>query len=209
MMQTTSNCSGADLARVEAICFDVFGTLVSIGDRRGAYRPLLRALPKAARSVFTRRLLRENWNIRNWPDALGVPVAENVLDDVEARVAVETASVVLRPGVADLWAGLRREGLSLAVCSNLAPPYKMPILNLLPDPADIAIWSFEFGTIKPEPEILRLVVEGLDLAPDRILFVGDTPAADIKGPKSCGMQAMHIRAFEALCVPGALGIRRG
>ena len=30
---------------IEAVCFDAFGTLVEITDRRGAYLPLVKALP--------------------------------------------------------------------------------------------------------------------------------------------------------------------
>lgn len=48
---------------------------------------------------------------------------------------------------------------------------------------------------KADPAIFHLVCERLHLSPAEILFVGDTPSADIKGPQAMGMGAMLISDF--------------
>ncbi|MGB3555871.1 MAG: hypothetical protein WBA25_14670 [Jannaschia sp.] len=56
--------SGTDLPPVfdgiEAVCFDAFGTLVEIADKRQAFRPLFRALPPDKRRALKHRLMRED-----------------------------------------------------------------------------------------------------------------------------------------------------
>lgn len=86
---------------IEAVCFDAFRTMVEVADRRGAYLPLLRALPGAARLEMKRRLIREDRATADWPAALGIEVDGALLAHVEADITAELASVRIRPGVAD------------------------------------------------------------------------------------------------------------
>jgi FMN phosphatase YigB (HAD superfamily) len=79
----------------------------------------------------------------------------------------------------------------------LALPYGPPLLSALPDTPDAVILSYEVGLVKPDPAIFRLVCHQLGRQPAEILFVGDTPAADIEGPGTIGMPAMLISEFEA------------
>jgi len=46
--------------------------------------------------------------------------------------------------------------------------------------------------MKPDPAIYDLVINTAGVPACRILFVGDTPAADMDGPTRAGMRAMHI-----------------
>lgn len=82
-----------------------------------------------------------------------------------------------------------------AMCSNLSVDYA-PALNMHPDlsPA-FTVLSFEVGYVKPDPEIYGIVLSRAGLRPDQVLFVGDTPAADIEGPRQAGMRGMHIDDF--------------
>jgi len=79
----------------------------------------------------------------------------------------------------------------------LALPYGPPLLAALPDTPDAVILSYEVGLAKPDPAIFRLVCDRLGLQPAEILFVGDTPWADIEGPRAIGMPAMLIAEFES------------
>ena len=108
---------------IKAVCFNAFGTLVEITDRRGAYLPLLRALPGAARLELKRRLMREDRATADWPAALGIEVDGALLARVEADIAAELASVRMRSGMADILARVRDVGLPTALCSDLASPY--------------------------------------------------------------------------------------
>ncbi len=85
---------------IGAVCFDAFGTLVEIMDRPGAFLPLLRALPGAARLELKYRLKREDRSSIDWPDLLGVKVNPIVMGEVHWLVAAEVFSVAMRPGMA-------------------------------------------------------------------------------------------------------------
>ena len=50
--------------------------------------------------------------------------------------------------------------------------------------------------------IYGLVIEAAGVPASRVLFVGDTPAADIEGPRSAGMRAIHIDQFMAALAGG-------
>lgn len=43
--------------------------------------------------------------------------------DFLERLIIETQSIVLRPGMADIWTRLRGKELRMALCSNLASGY--------------------------------------------------------------------------------------
>lgn len=87
---------------ISAVCFDAFDTLVEIGDRRAAFRPLIKALPARQRAAFLRRVMREDRDLNNWPSALGVHVDQGVMSEVCSRVSVEVESVRLCTGAATL-----------------------------------------------------------------------------------------------------------
>jgi hypothetical protein len=78
----------------------------------------------------------------------------------------------------------------------LALPYGAPLLSALPDTPDAVILSYDVGLVKPDPAIFHLVCDRLGLQPAGILFVGDSPSADIDGVQTIGMSAVHISDFE-------------
>jgi HAD superfamily hydrolase (TIGR01509 family) len=54
------------------------------------------------------------------------------------------------------------------------------------------ILSYEVGLAKPDPAIFHLVCERLGFQPAEIIFVGDTPSADIDGPRAIGMPPILV-----------------
>lgn len=173
-----------------AVAFDAFGTLVQIGEKRRPYRRLARL---AAATTATDPLTAD-MPVEEWAAAIGAPDAlvAATMDDLLA----ETGSVVLRDWVGEAWAGLRGNGIDIAVCSNLATPYGAPLLAALPDEPDVIVLSYEVGLKKPDPAIYALVAARLGHDPADILFVGDTPSADFDGPVSAGMRALPVSEFE-------------
>lgn len=136
--------------------------------------------------------MREDRPFTHWPEALGAEVDPRVLLEVMERVLIETGSIALRPGMADIWTRLRGEGLRLALCSNLASDYVTALRNALPERLEVEVLSCKVGAIKPEPMIYARVLDGLQIEPSRVLFVGDTPLADIEGPRAAGVKAVHV-----------------
>lgn len=182
---------------IKAVCFDAFGTVVEITEKRKPYRPLIDTLEPTVAQALRHRLMREDRTLESWASALDVDLPAGMLDQVASEIASELQSVRLRPGMDAIWADLRARGVSIALCSNLATPYGAVLHNLLPDPPDAMILSYQIGFLKPEPEIYGCVAMALGLERAEILFTGDTPSADVEGPKAAGMQAMPIHAFEA------------
>ena len=187
---------------IEAVCFDAFGTLVEITDRQQAFRPLFKALTPEKRRALKHRLMREDRPFTDWPDALGAEVDPMTLLEVMERMMIETGSIALRPGMSDIWARLRGAGLHLALCSNLASDYVTALRGALSEPPDVEVLSYKVGAIKPESAIYAAVLDGLQVEAGRVLFVGDTPRADIEGPRAAGMTAMHVDELVATMQPG-------
>lgn len=182
---------------IEAVCFDCYGTLVEIGDKCRPYRRLLKGLPTLKRAELRHRLMREDRATADWPAALNLHVPNDVMAQLETDIAVECASVQLRPFLDEIWRKLRSAGLKIALCSNAASPYGSVAKDCLPDAPDLAIFSYAVGAIKPEPEIYAAVSDGLGLRAAHILFTGDTMLADVDGPKNYGFQSCHIQTLEA------------
>ncbi|MGK7655093.1 HAD family hydrolase [Roseovarius sp. B08] len=187
---------------IKAVCFDAFGTLVEITDKRLAFRPLFKALPPEKRRALKLRLMREDRPFTDWPEALGAEVDPMTLLEVMERMMIETGSIALRPGMAGIWARLRGEGLSLALCSNLASDYVTALRSALPDPPDVEVLFCKVRAIKPEPAIYAAMLDGLQVDPGKVLLIGDNPRADIEGPRAEGMKAMHIDELVAAMQPG-------
>jgi putative hydrolase of the HAD superfamily len=63
----------------------------------------------------------------------------------------------------------------------------------LHDLFDIIIFSSDVRYKKPNPKIYRLALDRMQLDPEEVLFIGDTPENDITAPREIGMQAIHIQ----------------
>jgi putative hydrolase of the HAD superfamily len=48
------------------------------------------------------------------------------------------------------------------------------------------------GALKPDPAIFHKVIEGTDLQPAEVVYVGDDPHLDVAGARGAGMQAIWI-----------------
>jgi HAD superfamily hydrolase (TIGR01509 family) len=181
------------MSEVRAICFDAFGTLVEITDKRQPFRTLLRGDVKG---ITTDEVLTRPLSLREVAASVSHGLGEDGLTELEKGLQAECASVRLRTGIAAIWQSLRHRGVRIGVCSNLALPYGLPLLSALPDTPDAVILSYEVGLVKPDPAIFRLVCDRLGFRPAEILFVGDTPSADVEGPRAIGMPAVLISELE-------------
>ncbi len=188
------------MSEVRAVCFDAFGTLVEIADKRQPFRTLLR---EGVKGITADEVLTRPLSLREVAARVSQELGEDGLTELERDLQAECASIRLRPGMATIWQALRARGLRIGVCSNLALPYGGPLLSTLPDPPDAVILSYEVRLVKPDPAIFHLVCNRLGVGPAEILFVGDTPSADFEGPRAIGMPAMLISEFEEHTKRGA------
>jgi HAD superfamily hydrolase (TIGR01549 family) len=100
-------------------------------------------------------------------------------------------------------ADLKRQGLHLALISNMMLPGKLLTAKLREAKAlayfdQIAI-SSEVGFLKPHPEIFRQAVTRSRLRADEVLFVGDSYAQDILGAKRAGLQTAWLNPRHEPC----------
>ena len=93
---------------------------------------------------------------------------------------------------------LRQRGYRLGLISNTpwgTPDYLwMGQLERfsLADYFDVRLFSSVVGFRKPDPRIFRLALRQMNVPPDRALFVGDLPEADVVGAHRTGMTAALI-----------------
>ncbi len=61
----------------------------------------------------------------------------------------------------------------------------------LPEVVDI-VDSTTVGVAKPDPRIFELILGALDMAPHRVLYVGDTVHADVRGAAAAGLPVVQL-----------------
>jgi len=193
------------LRDIDVVCFDVFGTLVEITDRRRPFAHLKRKMTPEKVARFRRMAMTTKMNLSEIDAEIqgGATVADFVV--AQAAINREVVSIRLRDSVAEILAGLP---IRYGVCSNLSVDY-VNTLKMFPEikPA-FRILSCFVGCMKPDPLIYELVIRAAGVPASRLLFVGDTPAADIEGPRSAGMRAIHIDRFMSALASGRTGRTR-
>jgi HAD superfamily hydrolase (TIGR01509 family) len=194
---TKTTISAAD---IDAVCFDCFGTLLSVAEGPYAYRRLVGA-------AGDRRAMRHQ--VLTAPRSFEVHAAGAGWDAREiagARVALEEelASIAVLDDAPRVLEALRAKGLKIALCSNLATEFGPAALRALGFLFDTTVLSYEVGLTKPDEAIYRTVCRNLGCAPARVLMVGDSQAADIDGARSAGLHALRIHRNPATAQPDDL-----
>lgn len=197
-----------DAALVEAVVFDLDNTLL---DRTALFAGVARAFYDehlAARDAVTRdealdlmvlwdedgygdrQAMRKRW-LTHWPGT--------GLDDASLAAWYGSAMDRLaRPDaeVNAMLAELNERGMPWGIVTNgdsdrQRGKCRGAGVDRL---ATFIIVSGEMGYEKPDQRIFRDALEATGLTtPERVLFVGDTPTADIDGAKRFGMQAAWVR----------------
>lgn len=118
-------------------------------------------------------------------------IPPQVVEQLQLDLGLELKSICLYDDTLMMLDKLKAQGFKLAVCSNLATPYGKVAATLLPV-FDAYAWSYEVGAIKPDPKIYQHIVDQLACQAEDVLFIGDTPLADVQGPTAFGMSARLI-----------------
>lgn len=126
---------------------------------------------------------------------------------VEALVAADTEMwTVLDRSMLDWAAQVARSGLPLALLSNMAREIGTHLrdeLRLFDGFAHVA-YSFELGSIKPEPAIYAHVLAALSVAAEDVLFVDDREV-NVVAARELGWNAIVFRGRESLLAELASG----
>jgi putative hydrolase of the HAD superfamily len=200
--------------RFDAAAFDLDGTLYPaarlyalafprmLGKARG-----FMAFNAARREL---RTLGDDKAYRRSPPADGRAFHARVAEIAAAHLGLglaETAALIERDfynGIEELFSKLRpfrgleaaldriqAGGLRLAVLSDLPPHRKLELLGM-GGRFELALCSEDSGFLKPAREPFEMLASRLGLEPQRILYVGNSPAIDAAGAKAAGMSAAII-----------------
>jgi len=150
---------------------------------------------------------RERDMLREWLDRVGVHA---VTEDRIARLSSAFWSpwihcLDLYDGALEMLDVLRKRGFVLGLLSNVAAPpefceRQLRRLGLL-ERLHFAEFSSRLGRRKPHPSVYDAALEHVRghlprMRPERVLFVGDTPEADVGGPARAGMRTALVHARE-------------
>lgn len=177
------------------IIFDVFGTLVKIGERRSPYRKMMRWLrengrkpqPNDAATIMSVNVI----DFSEIAELFGKSIPDVLLQELNTDLEVELKSMVLYEDTLSTLDELKHAGFKIGLCSNLAAPYGQVVDLMLPK-LDVYAWSYAVGAIKPDTHIYQYLLDQLSCNAKDILFIGDTPLADVDGPIQFGMSARLI-----------------
>jgi HAD superfamily hydrolase (TIGR01549 family) len=185
-------------AEIKYVVFDLFGTLVKFGGQHHPFRQLLKWARENGRQVRAddaRNVMTVNGGVRAISSALGIDPPADMVQEIERLIKIELSSLTLFADVIPTLNELTALGIKIGICSNLAQPYGAVIDRLLNDFDLDRFLSYELGAIKPEPQIFESILNHYQCDASECLFIGDTLEADYVGPKSVGMNALHLVRF--------------
>jgi putative hydrolase of the HAD superfamily len=205
------------------VIFDLFDTLLLLGNDEVYYQPSLRSLHsyliangvnvsfERFSSVYfevrdelyseARKTLEEPHFDRRISETLqrlgyDLESSDPIVTGATAAFADEFMRYVTLDGQAVDVLKKLRENYKLGLISNFAIPecvWKLLDRFGLKTFFDVVIISGEVNKRKPSPEIFRMALRRLGVKPSRTAFVGDMLDLDVMGPKSVGMKTILIK----------------
>jgi len=195
---------------VKAVCFDLFHTLVDVGQTPGTP------------GRYTADILgvdREAWNTACFSDvhdicrptdhrevvrtmahsldpSIPLELIHEAADERKGRFDFTLRNIL--PAVLETLEDLRQRGLKLALISNASTaevsswPYS-PLDNFF----DITVFSCECGHAKPNPAIYEHALQQLGLDAAQCLFVGDGGSNEHVGASQVGMHTVLMTYWVA------------
>ncbi|HEU5301514.1 MAG TPA: HAD family hydrolase [Acidimicrobiia bacterium] len=96
--------------------------------------------------------------------------------------------------VVEVLAAAKARGVLLAICSNWDWDLAEAVDEAgLTDSVDVVISSAWAGARKPHPRIFEHTLDKVGVAPEDVLFVGDTWGPDVVGPRQLGMTPLYLQ----------------
>ena len=176
--------------------FDVYGTLVEIQRPQRPYKRLFELSRNHAHAFdldqATKMVMCQQVNLAEAASRLGLTLSAGELKILDQSLSEEIASIFPYPETIRVLHALRKLGLQIGICSNLALPYINPVVTRLGHLIDHATWSCTAGALKPDVTIFEAAVKQFGLQPASILMVGDSYHADVSGARGAGLRALFL-----------------
>ena len=184
------------MSNIKAVVFDLYGTLIHLTDETKPYARLFVDLGLQTPKKFGQSLriaLTEDFEDLASLVRRIKPDTQINLEPYQQELEDEQASISLYPKTREVLTKLKEQKIKLGLISNLASPYKKPFFDLkLNEYFDEILFSCEIGLIKPNKKIYQKMIERFTINPNQVLMIGDKVPADVYGPKSIGMNAVHL-----------------
>lgn len=124
----------------------------------------------------------------------GMPVQS--LEDAYAGVAVDVLPELV-DGASETVESLKQRGYRIGLISNTGRTPGSALRAILDrlglaSHFDAMVFSNEHGACKPQPSIFEALRDGLDVAFEEMMFVGDNLYVDVHGAQRCGITAVHF-----------------
>jgi HAD superfamily hydrolase (TIGR01509 family) len=192
--------TSATTATIEGVILDVDGTLVD--SNRLHAQAWFDAFTEAGLhggTVLDIQRLIGMGSDKLIPEAVGLdpesPEARR-LSDRRSAVFTELYLPTLRPlpGARELVEELRDRGFRLTVASSAKPDELSAMLETVGVPwlRDQATSADEVEASKPEPDVVEAALRELDLPPERVAMIGDTPY-DVEAAGRAGVILIGVR----------------
>lgn len=179
---------------VTTAIFDAFGTLLKIREGTHPYRRMLKLGIEQGRLPSpndAEMLMSAPMDLRQTAVLFGIRVERDLMDQLEADLHKELASIEAFPDGIAAVAALQGAGIKVVVCSNLAKPYASAIKRLYPTLDGYSL-SFSVGAIKPSSEIYKHAIQSVHALPNEAWMIGDSKRCDCDGPVEFGIQGFHL-----------------
>jgi putative hydrolase of the HAD superfamily len=194
---------------IKAVTFDVGGTLIepwlSVGHvySKVAARHGFNIPPELLNERFAAAWkAKQNFghSMRDWSDLVDTtfadlipkPPSQTFFPELYEEFAVQRSWKIF-DDVMPCLTKLQQRKVRLAVISNWDERLRPLLENLnLTHFFETIVVSIEVGAPKPSPTIFNVVAEKLQLNPNEILHIGDSPREDVDGARGAGFAARLI-----------------
>lgn len=194
------------MKNIKAIGFDVDGTLYKTPDAmslavgkiliKKAAEELAKDPDEIAEEYLKRRdEFRSNTKTLN---SFGLD-GEKIFQAVWDNIAVEKY-VVKDEQLAKMIARLKKKYRLFIITNGTSTQVerKLTYLGLDYHDFDPRIYCYDQGWVKPEPAPFLAAMEGLNLKPEEIVYVGDREDVDIEGARAVGMKTILIGSSKSV-----------
>jgi FMN hydrolase / 5-amino-6-(5-phospho-D-ribitylamino)uracil phosphatase len=184
---------------IRAICFDLDNTLWDVGPvlmrAEGILADWLRSRYPRIPERFTTEAMMElrAQLLRAEPHKAHdlTYLRRETLARMAAAVGYEHASVARGVPYSDVVPALERLGAHFRLASLSNGNADLTCIGLAHH-FEARLHAAELGCAKPDPRAYKALADALTLEPAQILFVGDEPDADVRGPKAAGMRTAWV-----------------
>lgn len=182
------------MSGVKAVIFDAFGTVLRIHQGCSPYRQILRhgrAQGRRIRPDDAEVIMTNSWSLQDAAFHFGIALPDHELARIQTELDEELQRIEPYEDALAAIAVLKGAGIKIAICSNLAMPYREPIERLFPG-LDVYGYSFAVGALKPDPRIYQAVLDQLGVNADEAWMIGDSQRCDRDGPRAFGIKAHYL-----------------